>query len=264
MSDAMRNPRDWNLAPLVTALALAALCAGCASRSGIGPATPQPAAVAPLPSPAPTAQPVPAMTQEAQAAISPAQALQRLKDGNARFVAGVSLPRDLRAQVTATGGGQYPFASVLGCIDSRVPPELVFDEGLGDVFSARIAGNFVDSALLGSLEFASKVSGSRLILVLGHTECGAIKGACDGVKLGNLTKTLSYIHPAVAAVKNVPGERSSKNKEFVNAVTHMNVKLTLEAIRKQSPILDAMIAHGEVGLAGGVYDVRTGVVEFLE
>jgi len=264
MSDSMRSPRNWNLAPLVAVMTLAALCVGCASRPGTDLATPQPAALAPLPIPAPAAPPVPVMTREAQAAIRPAQALQRLKDGNARFVAGASLPRDLRAQVTATGGGQYPFASVLGCIDSRVPPELVFDEGLGDVFSARIAGNFVDPALLGSLEFASKIAGSKLILVLGHTECSAIKGACDGVKLGNLTKTLAYIQPAVAAVKNVPGERSSKNKEFVNAVTHMNVKLTMQAIRRQSPILDGMIAHGEVGLAGGVYDVRTGVVEFLE
>jgi carbonic anhydrase len=207
---------------------------------------------------------VPALTKETQAAISPADALQRLKDGNARFVAGQSLPRDLRAQVKATGGGQYPFATVLGCIDSRVAPEIVFDEGIGDIFSARIAGNFVEPSILGSLEFASKVAGSKLILVLGHTECGAIKGACDDVKLGNLTETLSHLRPAVAAVTSVPGERNSKNKAFVEAVTHMNVKLTLEAIRKQSPVLDELIARGEVGLAGGVYDVKTGVVTFLE
>jgi carbonic anhydrase len=177
---------------------------------------------------------------------------------------GTALPRDLRGQVQATAGGQFPFASVVGCIDSRVPPELVFDEGIGDIFSARIAGNFVDPEILGSLEFASKLSGSKLILVLGHTGCSAIKGACDNVELGNLTTTLAHLRPAVAAVRDVAGKRDSKNEEFVNAVTHMNVKLTREAIRKQSPILDELIARGELGLAGGVYDVKTGVVEFIE
>ena len=236
----------------------AAVFTGCATTRDA--AAPQAAAAATTPA----TQPVPALTKEAQAAMSPADALQRLKAGNARFVAGMALPRDLRGQVTATAGGQYPYASVLGCIDSRVPPELVFDQGIGDLFSARIAGNFVDPDILGSLEFASKLSGAKLILVLGHTGCGAIKGACDDVKLGNLTTTLAHLRPAVTAVRDVPGKRDSKNEEFVNAVTHMNVKLTLEAIRKQSPILDDLIARGELGLAGGVYDVKTGVVEFIE
>ncbi len=238
------------LRPSTAALLVAGLLqAGCASQK---PATP---------APAPT---VPALTKDAQAAITPADALRRLKDGNARFVAGTALRRDLRAQVGETSGGQYPFASVLGCIDSRVPPELVFDQGIGDIFSARIAGNFVDPDLLGSLEFASKVAGSKLILVLGHTECGAIKGACDDVKMGNLTQTLGQIRPAVAAVRDVPGPRDSKNKAFVEAVTRENVTLTMQAIRHRSPILRAMIDAGDLGLAGGIYDVKTGVVAFVE
>lgn len=246
----MHNQRSRNVARFVAVLAFATLAAGDVSHAQAN--TPK------------AAQPVATLTKEAQAAITPAQALQRLKDGNARFAAGISLPRDLRAQVAATSSGQFPFATILGCIDSRVAPEIVFDEGIGDLFSARIAGNFVEPALLGSLEFSALVAGSKLIFVLGHTECGAIKGACDDVKLGNLTTTLSFLRPAVAAVTNVPGERNSKNAAFVNAVTYMNVKLTMEAIRKQSPILDGMIARGELGIAGGVYHVATGVVEFLE
>lgn len=255
----MRFRRSVGAAWLAAGLALQAqIVTGCASsRTAAGPPA-QAAATTPA------RQPVSALTKQAQAALSPADALQRLKEGNARFVAGLGLPRDLREQVRATSGGQYPFAAVVGCIDSRVPPELVFDQGIGDLFSARIAGNFVDPDILGSLEFATKLSGSKLILVLGHTRCGAIKGACDDVKMGNLTTTLSHLRPAVDAVKDVPGARDSKNEEFVNAVTHTNVKLTLEAIRKQSPILDDLIARGELGLAGGVYDVETGVVEFLE
>ena len=201
---------------------------------------------------------------QTQAAARPADVLQRLRDGNARFVAGLSLPRDYRVQVKETSTGQYPLASIVACIDSRSAPEIIFDQGLGELFSARIAGNFVDDEILGSLEFASKVAGSKLIVVLGHTECGAIKGACDDVKLGNLTTTLSYLRPAVDAVTDVPGPRSSKNPAFVRAVTEMNVKLTMEAIRKRSTILDGMIARGEVGLVGAIYDVTTGVVTWME
>lgn len=229
-------------------LVAAILAAGCASTKASPRAT--------------AAAPVPALTKAAQAAISPAEALRRLKDGNARFVAGRMLPRDLRAQVAETGGGQHPFATVLGCMDSRVAPEQVFDQGIGDLLSPRIAGNFVDPTLLGSLEFGSKVAGSKLILVLGHTECGAIKGACDGVQMGNLTKTLAYLRPAVAAVRDVPGPRDSHNKAFVDAVMRMNVRLAMDTIRKQSPILNDMIGRGEVGLVGGIYDVKTGLVEF--
>jgi carbonic anhydrase len=214
--------------------------------------------------PSASAVPAAAQTRESQSAITPARALELLKQGNARFAAGTPLHRDLLAQMHATAAGQYPFASIVGCIDSRVPPELVFDQGIGDVFSARIAGNFVDDEILGSLEFASKLSGSRLIVVLGHTQCGAIKGACDGAQLGNLTTTLSHLMPAVEAVTNVPGPRSSKNAAFVEAVTDMNVRLTVAAIRKRSPLLDAMAAHGEIWIVGAIYDVATGVVTFLE
>ena len=217
--------------------------------------------------PAPAALPHSAtatQTAETQAAMRPADVLQRLRDGNARFVAGLSVEPDYRAQVKQTASGQYPLASVLACIDSRGAPEIIFDQGLGDLFSARIAGNFVDDDILGSLEYASKVAGSKLIVVLGHTDCGAIKGACDDVKFGNLTTTLSHLRPAVDAVSNIPGPRSSKNPEFVRAVTEMNVKLTMEAIRKRSPILDGMIARGEVGLVGAIYDVTTGLVTWLD
>jgi carbonic anhydrase len=203
-------------------------------------------------------------TAATQAAMRPADVLQRLRDGNARFVAGLSVERDYRAEVKQTSNGQYPLASIVACIDSRSSPEIVFDQGLGDLFSARIAGNFVDDDILGSLEFASKVAGSKLIVVLGHTECGAIKGACDDVRLGNLTTTLSHLKPAVDAVTDVPGPRSSKNPDFVRAVTEMNVKLTMAEIRKRSPILDGMIARGEVGLVGAMYDVTTGVVTWTE
>jgi carbonic anhydrase len=206
----------------------------------------------------------PAQTRAAQAAMTPAEALQRLKDGNKRFLAGKALERDLRQQVLETATGQYPFAAVLGCMDSRVPQEAVFDQGVGRLFSVRIAGNFADPEILGSLEFAAYVAGAKLILVLGHTECGAIKGACDDVELGNLTTTLSHLRPAVAAVTDVPGARNSKNKAFVDAVTRANVKLTLEDIRKRSPILDGMVGRGELALVGGIYDVKTGAVTFLE
>jgi len=203
-------------------------------------------------------------TAQMQASMRPEDVLQRLRDGNARFVSGLSIERDYRAQVKETSTSQHPLASVLACIDSRSAPEIIFDQGLGELFSARIAGNFVDDDILGSLEFASKVAGSKLIVVLGHTECGAIKGACDDVKLGNLTTTLSHLRPAVEAVTNVPGPRSSKNPDFVHAVTEMNVKLTMQAIRKRSPILDGMIARGEVGLVGAMYDVATGVVTWMQ
>lgn len=203
-------------------------------------------------------------TKAAQAAMKPAEALQRLKDGNKRFIEGKALARDLRQQVLETATGQFPFAAVLGCMDSRVPQEAVFDQGVGRLFSVRVAGNYADPEIIGGLEFATYVSGARLILVLGHTECGAIKGACDDVELGNLTATLSHLKPAVAAVTEVPGKRDAKNKAFVDAVTIMNVKLTMEGIRKQSPILDGMIGRGELALAGGIYDVKTGAVLFLE
>jgi carbonic anhydrase len=173
------------------------------------------------------------------------------------------LQRNLMRQVKVTGGGQFPFAAIVGCIDSRVPNEFVFDQGIGDIFSARIAGNFVNDDILGSLEFACALSGAKLILVLGHTECGAVKGACDDVVLGNLTQTLANIKPAVAAVSGYDSDRSSKNNKFVQAVTDKNVVLTIERIRERSPILLGMVDKGQIGLAGAIYNVHSGKVTFL-
>ena len=203
-------------------------------------------------------------TQAEQKSLTPDQVLARLKEGHARFVAGKSTIYDYPAQVHRTGEGQYPMATILSCIDSRTAPELIFDLALGDAFSPRIAGNFVNEDILGSMEFASKVAGSRLIVVLGHTHCGAIKGSCDDVKLGNLTGLLAKIRPAVDATANVGGaDRSSANADFVDAVAHTNVKVTVENIRKQSPVLAEMEAKGEIKIVGAMYNIETGVVEFL-
>jgi carbonic anhydrase len=201
-------------------------------------------------------------TKQTQAAITPQAALQMLKEGNARFIQGNMLKRDLMQQVKATGGGQFPFAAIVGCIDSRASNELIFDQGIGDIFSARIAGNFVDDGILGSLEFACAAAGAKLIVVLGHTECGAVKGACDDVVLGNLTQTLANIKPAVAAVSGYDSDRTSKNNKFVQAVTDKNVVLTVERIRERSPILRGMADKNQIGLAGAMYDVHNGKVSF--
>jgi carbonic anhydrase len=206
-----------------------------------------------------------AVTQnkQTQAATTPQRALQMLKDGNTRFVQGKILQRNLMQQVKATGSGQFPFAAIVGCIDSRASNELIFDQGIGDIFSARIAGNFVNDDILGSLEFACAAAGARLILVLGHTECGAVKGACDDVVLGNLTQTLANIKPAVAAVSGYDSDRTSGNNAFVQAVTDKNVVLTVERIRERSPILRDMADKGQIGLAGAMYDVHNGKVTFM-
>ncbi len=203
-----------------------------------------------------------AQTSESQAAMTPDMALQYLKDGNARFVAGTRLNCDLAPQVAATATGQHPFAAIVGCIDSRESATTTFDQGIGDVFAARVAGNFVNDDILGSLEFACAAAGARLILVVGHTECGAIKGACDDVVLGNLTQTLANIKPAVAAVEGFDEDRSSKNAAFVQAVAEKNVELTLERIRRRSPILEGMEKAGDIAIAGAMYDVQTGIVTF--
>jgi carbonic anhydrase len=202
-------------------------------------------------------------TKETQAATTPEKALQMLKDGNARFVQGKMLERDYMQQVKATGAGQFPFAAVVGCIDSRASNELIFDQGVGDIFSARVAGNFINDDMLGSLEFACAAAGAKLILVLGHTECGAVKGACDDVVLGNLTQTLANIKPAVAAVSGHESDRSSGNAAFVQAVADKNVVLTLERIRERSAILRGMADKGDIGLAGAMYDVHTGQATFM-
>lgn len=201
-------------------------------------------------------------TQETQASMTPAEALSRLKEGNARFVTNRQLKRDLMDQVRITGEGQYPFAVVLGCVDSRVSPELVFDQGIGDIFSARIAGNFVNRDILGSMEFATKVAGAKAIVVLGHTRCGAIMGACDNVQLGNLTSMLSNLMPAVQAVPAPAGGPTSQNATFVQQVADKNVELTVEAIKKKSPILNEMLEKGQIAIAGAMYDVETGKVSF--
>lgn len=201
------------------------------------------------------------MTRAAQSALTPDQALARLKNGNLRFVQGRILARDLPAQVRATGGGQYPFATVLSCIDSRAAPELVFDQGVGDVFSARVAGNFVNEDMLGSMEFASRFAGSRLVVVLGHTACGAIKGACDDVALGNLTALVAKLRPTVASV-SYAGDRSSKNGQFVEMVAEANVRRTVQEILQRSPVLREMVARGEVKVVGAMLDVTTGAVSW--
>jgi carbonic anhydrase len=202
-------------------------------------------------------------TKESQAATTPDQALQMLKDGNARFVMGKMLERDLMKQVKATGDGQFPFAAIVGCIDSRASNELIFDQGVGDIFSGRIAGNFVNDDMLGSLEFACAAAGAKLILVVGHTECGAIKGACDDVVLGNLTQTLANLKPAVAAVSGFESNRTSKNGKFVQAVADKNVELTMQRIRQRSAILRGMADKGDIGIKGAMYDVHTGQVTFM-
>ncbi len=206
-----------------------------------------------------------AHTQETRDSLLPADALRILKEGNARFVANSRANRDLLQQVSETGDGQFPFAAVLSCIDSRTSAELVFDQGLGDIFSVRIAGNFLNDDILGSLEFACHVAGARLIVVLGHSRCGAIKGACDGVELGHLTGMLSKIRPAVEAVEQPTdaSSRTSANGEFVEAVAAENVRRVVEAIPERSQILGEMKSSDAIDIVGGFYDVTDGSVKFL-
>jgi carbonic anhydrase len=201
-------------------------------------------------------------TKESQAAMTPESALAELIEGNNRFQDNLQIDRDLLQQASATSDGQFPFAVILSCIDSRVSAELTFDQGLGDIFSVRIAGNFVNEDILGSMEFACKIAGSKLIVVLGHSKCGAIKGACDDAKLGNLTAMLGKLKPAVNAVLEPAENRNSTNAEFVEKVANMNVALTLENIRRDSPVLKEMLNSGEIGIVGGMYDVHTGAVKF--
>jgi carbonic anhydrase len=207
-----------------------------------------------------------AHTKDTQAAITPQIALQLLKDGNKRFQENLKSNRDLIEQVLATSTGQYPFATVLSCIDSRVSSELIFDQGIGDIFSARVAGNFVNEDILGSMEFACKLAGTKLVVVLGHTACGAIKGACDNAELGNLTKLISKLKPAVEAVSEPKDEslRNSSNIEFVDTVAKMNVNLTIENIKKESEVLNEMAENNEIIIIGGMYDISNGEVTFFE
>jgi carbonic anhydrase len=195
-----------------------------------------------------------------QSTITPEEALARLEDGNARFVAGETVNCDLMAQVRATATGQAPFAAVVGCMDSRVPPELVFDQRIGDIFSARIAGNFVNTDIIGSLEFATRLAGAKLIVVLGHSECGAIKGAIDNAELGNLTATLANIRPAVEQTSGIAGEHSSKNHELVQAVADTNARLAVAMLLDRSVVLSELVDAGELKIVAAMHDVHNGKV----
>lgn len=198
--------------------------------------------------------------------MTPERSLQFLKEGNLRFQNNLKANRNLLEQVNDTSEGQFPFATILSCIDSRVPAELVFDQGLGDIFSIRIAGNFINEDILGSMEFGCKLAGTKLIVVMGHTGCGAVKGACDDAKMGNLTSMLSKIKPAVQAVelpKDV-GLRNSKNTKFVNAVAEKNVRLAIENVRNQSLVLKEMEENNDIDIVGAIYDINSGAVEFME
>lgn len=201
-------------------------------------------------------------TKDSQTRMTPDHALQLLKEGNERFVEKQGLDRDLMKQVHDTSTGQFPFAAILSCVDSRVSAELVFDQGVGDIFSARVAGNILNPDLCGSLEFACKVAGSKLLLVMGHTSCGAVKGAADSVDMGNLTGLLFKLKPALDKT-STEGERSSKNIEFVDAVALKNVELTLDKIRRDSEILHEMEEQGAIKMVGAMYDVHSGKVNFL-
>ncbi len=207
-----------------------------------------------------------AHTKETQAAITPNGAINLLKDGNKRFVENKKANRNLLEQVGDTASGQYPFATILSCIDSRVSAELIFDQGVGDIFSARVAGNIVNEDLLGSIEFACKLAGTKVVVILGHTACGAVKGACDDAKMGNLTILLHKIKPAVKAISEPshPGSRNSKNIDFVNRVAEKNVRLTIEDTRSLSPVLKEMEDNGEIKIVGAMYDITNGKVTFLE
>ena len=204
------------------------------------------------------------LTKEMQNAITPTMALNLLKDGNKRFVNNLKINRNLLQQANDTSDGQHPFAVILSCIDSRTSAELIFDQGLGDVFSVRIAGNIVNEDILGSMEFGCKVAGAKIIVVLGHTKCGAIKGACDNVALGNLTGLIAKIKPAVDQETTTTENRTSSNANFVENVAELNVSLSVKNVLLQSPIIAEMVKNDEIGIVGGVHDISTGEVKFFE
>ena len=202
--------------------------------------------------------------EASQNAITPEMAIQLLKDGNNRFLQNASIERDYHYQVKATSKGQFPFAIVLSCVDSRIPTEIIFDKGIGDFFNARIAGNFVNEDILGSMEFACKLSGAKLIVVMGHTACGAVRGACDNAELGNLTGLLNKLKPAIAKVETDPGtDRSSQNSKFVDEVALKNVEITIENIKTKSDVLNEMLQNNEINIVGAMYNIETGEVNFL-
>jgi len=204
------------------------------------------------------------LTKAMQASISPTMALDLLKEGNKRFINNIKTHRNLLQQANETSDSQHPFAVILSCIDSRTSAELIFDQGLGDIFSVRIAGNIINEDILGSMEFGCKVVGSKIIVVLGHTKCGAIKGACDHVEMGNLTALLNKIQPAVYNEKTTTSNRNSSNEVFVEKVSTINIKRTVHAIMERSPILKEMVENKEIRLVGGNYNISTGSVIFYE
>ena len=203
-------------------------------------------------------------TRESQAALTPKQALELLEAGNERFVEGKLLNRDLREQAKVTAQGQFPYAAILSCQDSRTSSEILFDLNKGDAFSIRIAGNIINEDILGGMEFGVKLAGAKLIAVIGHNECGAIKGAIDNAQLGNLTALLSKIRPAIKAIPSSVQPRNSKNKTFVEMVAKENVLLAMRQIRERSPVLREMIDSGQIRVVGGMFDLETGKVTFYE
>jgi len=202
------------------------------------------------------------LTKERRDRMTPAQVIDELKKGNERFRAGKMLPHDYRDQQRSSAAGQFPAAVVLGCVDSRAPAEVIFDVGIGDTFNARIAGNVVNDDLLGSMEFACAVAGAKVVLLFGHTACGAVKGAIDDVEMGNLTGLLARIKPAIGAT-TFSGDKSSKNAAYVDAVARTNVRLGIENVRRRSPTLEALEKKGAIQIVGGMYDLVTGAVDFI-
>ncbi len=205
-----------------------------------------------------------AHNKETQAQMTPRKALQFLQEGNDRFINNLKANRNLLEQANETRDGQWPFATILSCIDSRTSAELIFDQGLGDIFSVRIAGNIVNTDILGSMEFACKVAGSKLIVVLGHSKCGAVKGACDHVEMGNLTELLSKIQPSVYQEKDTTDNRTSKNSEFVENVSEINVKRSVKNIIERSFVLEQMLEEGQIGIVGAMHDIESGKVIFYD
>jgi carbonic anhydrase len=207
-----------------------------------------------------------APSKETQASTTPRRALELLREGNQRFVQNLRMHRELLEQVNQTREGQWPFATILSCIDSRTSAELIFDQGLGDVFSIRIAGTVINTDILGSMEFACKVAGSKLLVVLGHTSCGAVKGACDHVEMGNLTELLAKLQPAVYQERSFldPEQRTSKNTEFVESVSRINVHRSVSAVIERSFILEHMLMEEQIGIIGAMHDLSTGVVDFYD
>jgi len=203
-------------------------------------------------------------TKETQDSLSPEHALDILKEGNERFVNNIKAHRNLLQQVNETSSGQFPFASILSCIDSRTSAELIFDQGLGDIISIRIAGNILNEDILGSMEFACKIARSKLIVVLGHTKCGAIEGACNNIVLGHITTLLNKIKPAIKQETETTTERNGNNKPFVQRVTKNNVLITVQKIREQSSILYKMEQAKQIKIVGGLHNINTGKVIFYE